>query len=60
MTMPKVKPRLMPTPPQVDGTGQLFTAALLAAAQGQCECDVCKLLRKVGTQLTAQLIGKEG
>ena len=60
MTMPKSKGRLLPTPPQVDGTGQLFTAALLIAAQGTCECEACKLLRKVGTQLTAQLIGKEG
>lgn len=45
-----------PPQPSVDHAGQLFTAALLQAAQGGCDCQVCQLLRQISQQLTSDLL----
>lgn len=49
-------PRTQPPQPPVDHTGQMFTAALLQAAQGGCDCPVCRLLRQISQKLTSDLL----
>ncbi len=48
-----------PLVPQ-DNSGRLFTAALLQAAQGKCDCPGCQILRQIATGLTSQLMTEVG
>lgn len=46
-----------PSPPQQDAQqSQYVLGAMLAASQDGCDCRACKLLRKVNSQMTDQLL----
>ena len=46
-----VPPGGLPQPTPLDQVPQALTAAILRAAKGDCQCDVCKILRTVGDKM---------
>jgi len=36
-----------------------FFAALLSAQKSDCDCDTCKILRSIGSELTKEFIGEK-
>ncbi|MCL5026636.1 MAG: hypothetical protein M1531_09120 [Chloroflexi bacterium] len=65
MTTPKNRPPSAATPfpslgappPPGPQAPQILTVAMLSAAQDGCQCDACKLLRRMVSQMKEDLIG---